>query len=182
MEPWLTGKWNDLPPIVAAVLYSFEHARDDLRRWTADLTDEQIWRRSGDVAPVGFHIRHIAGSVDRLMTYAIGTQLSAEQMKELEAEKSPEGISRDELLAVLDRKLAQAESVIRSFDPSGLEAIREIGRRRTPVPLGVLLIHIAEHTQRHVGAAIVTAKTARVPASSNQAALGATGIPGAIRK
>jgi len=165
MEPWLTGRWNELNPVLAAVLYSFEHARQDLERWTSGLTDEQIWHRSGEVASVGFHIRHIAGSVDRLVTYAAGKQLSADQMKDLEGEKSPEGPPRNALLELLDQKLRQSEAVIRSFDPSELGTIIEIGRKRTPVPLGVLLVHISEHTQRHVGAAIVTTKLARTQKS-----------------
>jgi hypothetical protein len=161
MEPWMTRRLDDLHPIIAAVLYSFEHAREDLVRWTGDLTDEQVWYRSGEAASVGFHIRHIAGSVERLVTYAAGKQLSPDQMKELEAEKGLDGPSRKALLALLDQKFALAESILRSFDASALESVREIGRKRTPVRLGVLLVHISEHTQRHVGAAIVTAKLAR---------------------
>lgn len=158
MEPWLTGKLNQLHPIVAGLLYSFEHAQEELHKWTEGLTDEQLWRRSGEVAPVGFHIRHIAGSVDRLITYAAGRQLTDEQMAVLKGESEPAGPVREELFALLDRRFKNAEDIARSLDPAAFETICEIGRKRTPVPLGVLLVHISEHTQRHVGAAIVTAK------------------------
>lgn len=163
MEPWLSGAHAHLHPVQAALLYSFQHAREDLHRWTEGLTDEQIWRRAGEIGAVGFHIRHIAGSVDRLITYAAGRALSETQMAELHAEQSAQGPGRDELLNQLDEKLSSAEAVVRAIDPGQLEMMREIGRKRTPVPLGVLLVHIAEHTQRHVGAAIVTAKLSKIP-------------------
>lgn len=156
-EPWMSGTLNDVHPVLAALLYSFQHARADLAAWTKDLSAEDLSRSVLGLAPVGFHIRHIAGSVDRLFTYVRGEQLNAAQMSALRDE-SATGLSRDELLTLLDDALERAASVVRGLDPNCLGEIREIGRQRIPVPLGTLLVHIAEHTQRHVGAAIVTAK------------------------
>lgn len=161
MEPWLTGTLRDLPPVIAALLYSFQQAREDLDKYTSGLTDGQIWHRDGDIGSVGFHVRHIAGSVERLVKYASGQPLSEEQMQALRDESNDLGPTREELFKLLNDKLAQAEETIRSIDPATLADIREIGRKRTPVPLGVILVHISEHTQRHVGAAIVTAKLAK---------------------
>jgi len=161
MEPWMSGTLPDLPPVIAALLYSFQQAREDLEKYTSGLTDGQLWRRDGDIGSVGFHIRHIAGSVDRLVTYASGQSLSAARMQVLREEDSDLGPTREELLKLLDDKLTQAEKNIRSLDPATFADIREIGRKRMAVPLGVLLVHISEHTQRHVGAAIVTAKLAK---------------------
>src|SRR5688572_11245357 len=109
MEPWLTGKLNYVSPVIAALLYSFEQTREDLRRWTDGLSEEQIWRRSGEIGSVGFHIRHIAGSVDRLITYADGRQLDELQLAQLKGEQTDGGLSRDQLLALLDEKLSKAE-------------------------------------------------------------------------
>lgn len=161
MEPWLSGTIRGIHPVLAAVLYSFQHAHQDLDQWTRGFSDEQMWRKVGDVAPVGFHVRHIAGSVDRLITYANNGSLDETQLKELGAEQESQGQGRDELFALLDRKLAHAAEIVRDIDPSTLGDIREIGRKRVPVPLAVLLVHISEHTQRHVGEAIVTAKIVR---------------------
>jgi uncharacterized damage-inducible protein DinB len=157
----MTGAITGMHPLQAALLYSFEHARVDITKWTEGMTTEQLWRRSGEVASVAFHVLHIGGSVDRLMTYAEGKQLSEEQMQELRAEAEIRDLSRDELLTRLEAKLQAAGARLQKLDVSDLEAIREIGRKRVPVSLGVLLTHIAEHTQRHVGAAIVTTKVAR---------------------
>jgi hypothetical protein len=88
--------------------------------------------------------------------------LDETQLKELRSEQESQGQSRDDLFALFDRKLAHAAEIVRGIDPSTLADIREIGRKKVPVPLGVLLVHISEHTQRHVGEAIVTAKIVRV--------------------
>ena len=157
VEPWLRGPLPDVHPLLAPVIYAFQQAREDLRKWTADLTDGQVWDRPHGLAPVGFQVRHIGGSVERLMTYVAGGQLTGQQLAELRAEMEP-GTSLNELLLLLDRKLAAAEATVRAIDPSTLGETREVGRKRLPTTVGGLLTHIAEHTQRHVGQAIVTAK------------------------
>lgn len=158
-EPWLRGGITEVDSLRAAVLYSFQHAREDVTHWTEGIPEKDLCRNFQDVAPISFQIRHIAGSVDRLMTYAQGRQLTEEQLQTLRTEK--EGtFSRAELLDLLNASLTRAESAVRSLNPAEYNDLREIGRQRVPVPLGVLLVHIAEHTQRHVGELIVTARIA----------------------
>ena len=156
-EPWLSGALSDVHPVMAALLYSFQHARADLEAWTRDLSTEDLSRSVLGLAPVSFHIRHIAGSVDRLLTYARGEQLSAAQMSALRDEAGI-GMSRAALLKTIDDEFERAGTTLRGFAPMSFGDTREIGRKRIPVPLATLLVHIAEHTQRHVGEAIVTAK------------------------
>src|SRR6185295_18788438 len=110
---------------------------------------------------VGFHLRHVAGSTDRLMTYVSGGQLSSDQMTVLKAEKEP-GATGEELLASIDRAFANAETVARAIDPARLAEPRGVGRKQLPTTVIGLLVHIAEHTQRHVGQAISAAKLASV--------------------
>jgi len=158
-EPWLRGPIPGVHPLLAPVLYTFQQAREDLARYTKDLTPTQIWARPHGFGSVGFHIRHIAGSTSRLMTYLQGGQLSAEQMAELEREHEP-GEGGEHLLAGMDRTFREAETVIRALDPAVLPEPRGVGRKRLPTTVGGLLTHIAEHTQRHVGQAISAAKWA----------------------
>ena len=160
VEPWLSGTRSDEDPVRAAVLYSFDHAIADIRKWTAGLTEEKLWAVRGDVGSVGFHIRHIAGSVDRLTTYAVGGQLSEQQMAELKNEAVP-GQPLSELLTSLETTLKRAGQALLELGDIDYTTVREIGRKRVPVPLGVLLVHVAEHTQRHVGEVIVTTKLVR---------------------
>lgn len=156
MRGYLTG----VHPVLAAVLYALQQTREDLNKWTAGLTQDQLWTAAGDLAPVGFHVRHIAGSVDRLITYASGESLTSAQLETLQRETGRD-LSSDELLSRLEASLCRAESIIRAADPAHFDQPRFIGRQRIPTTLAGLLIHIAEHTQRHTGAAIVTAKLAR---------------------
>ena len=162
-EPWLRGPIAGVHPLVAPVLYAFQQAREDLARHTEGLTAAQIWARPHGFGPVGFHLRHIAGSVERLMTYVQGRQLDERQMAALRAEMEP-GAAREELLAAVDDALAAAEAAIRVIDPATLAEPRAVGRRQLPTTVIGLLTHIAEHTQRHVGQAISAAKLARVAA------------------
>jgi|SRR5580658_552834 uncharacterized damage-inducible protein DinB len=156
-EPWLRGPIDGAHPLTAPVLYAFQQAREDLAQYTAGLTHEQLWASPHGFGSVGFHLRHIAGSTERLMTYLQGKQLTADQLAAVASEHDPSS-TRDELLADLDRIFRQAEAVVRSIDPATLADPREVGRQRLPTIVIGLLTHIAEHTQRHVGQAIVSAR------------------------
>ena len=159
-EPWLRGTLVGVHPALAQVLYSLEQTKEDLEYWTHGLTPDQIWAEPHGLASVGFQLRHICGSIDRLLTYALGNQLSPEQMNAFKAE-AERGASRDELIHDLRDRLDSAAAGIRAIDPSTLDQARKVGRKELPSTQIGLLIHIAEHTQRHVGQAIVTAKLSR---------------------
>ncbi len=148
--------------MLAPILYTFQHAREDLAKYTLPLTPAQIWDRPPASGSVGFHIRHIAGSTGRLMTYLQGRELTPEQMARLREEEKPGVEGREELLAELDQSFRESEAVVRSLDPEHLADARTVGRKRLPTTVIGLLTHIAEHIQRHVGQAITIAK--RYPA------------------
>jgi uncharacterized damage-inducible protein DinB len=161
VEPWMRGPIDGVDVLVAPVLYSFQQAREDLALHTEGLTATQIWAAPHGFGSVGFHLRHIAGSTDRLMTYLQKQQLSDVQMEFLRHEHDA-GAARDELLAELDTTFRRAEAVVRAIDPEQLREPRGIGRKMLPTTVIGLLTHIAEHTQRHVGQAISAAKLAWV--------------------
>jgi hypothetical protein len=142
------------------VLYAFQQTREDLARHTAGLTVGQVWARPHGLAPLGFHLRHMAGSVDRLTSYLEGRPLDEGQMAALAAEMEP-GTGLEELLADVDRALRRAEEIIRAIDPATFAEPRWVGRKRLPTTVIGLLVHIAEHTQRHLGQAIGAAQLAR---------------------
>ena len=162
-EAWLRGPIPGVSALLAPVLYSFQQAREDLARHTEGLTREQIWSAPPEGGSVGFHLRHIAGSTDRLMTYLEGRELSGEQMAALRAEGQAGGGSREELLAEMDAVFQRAEATVRALDPAALAEPRAVGRKRLPTTVIGLLTHIAEHTQRHVGLAIAAARGATRP-------------------
>lgn len=160
-EPWLRGTLEGVHPLVAPTLYSLQQAREDLARYTQGLTTEQVWASPHGFGSVGFHLRHIAGSTERLTAYLEGRELTPGQMAALRAEKEP-GASAGELLAAIDASFRNTEAVLRALDPESLSAPRFVGRKRLPTTILGLVVHIAEHTQRHVGQAISAAKWASV--------------------
>lgn len=156
-EPWLRGTLSDVPALQRAVLHALELAKEDLDKWCYGLSDDEMNERPDGIAPVAFHLRHIARSMDRLLTYAEGRQLSAEQVGEMKQEMDP-GATRNELTAELMVAFAKSGKRIRSFTPQQMEEERKVGKKQLPTSVGGLLVHVADHTLRHVGQAITTAK------------------------
>jgi hypothetical protein len=156
-EPWLRGTHTDVAPVQRAVLHALELAKEDLGKWCGSLTDEQLNSRPAGLAPVAFHVRHIARSIDRLLTYAEGRDLSDEQMISLRTELDADA-TRDEVFGELANALAKGTDRISAFTANTLERPRAVGKKQLPTTVGGLLVHIADHTQRHVGQAITTAK------------------------
>ncbi len=158
-EPWLRGTLTDVSSVQRAVLHALELAKEDLERWCDGLSDDELNRRPGGIPSVAFHLRHIARSMDRLLTYAEERQLSAEQISAMKGELEP-GATRNELMAELAVALAKSAKRVRSFLPEQMEDERKVGKKELPTSVGGLLVHVADHTQRHVGQAITTAKIA----------------------
>jgi hypothetical protein len=163
-EPWMRGPIPGIDPLLAPVLCSLQQAMEDVKKHTAGLTREQLWAAPYGFASAGYHIRHMAGSTRRLMTYLQGRDLTPGQLAELEREREPWGPSREELLEDLERLYCEAEAVVSSLRPDLLPQPRTVGRKRLPTTVIGLLTHIAAHTERHVGQAISAAKLARMEA------------------
>jgi hypothetical protein len=68
-EYWLRGPVEGIPPVLMPVAHALLQAREDLRGAAESLSTVELWARPGGAASVGFHLRHISGSLDRLFTY-----------------------------------------------------------------------------------------------------------------
>jgi uncharacterized damage-inducible protein DinB len=160
IEPWLRGTHTDLPAVGRAVVHALELALDDLHKWTAGLSEAQIHAAPLGLTPIATQLRHIAGSIDRILTYAEGRRLSDEQ---LALQKTEEAGSQPlaELLSAVEASIAGAFTRIRALAAHDLEQPRAVGRKQLPTSLGGALVHVADHTQRHVGQVVVTAKVLR---------------------
>jgi uncharacterized damage-inducible protein DinB len=154
VEPWLRGTLTECDAVRRQVLHALELAEEDVVRWCASLTSAQMEARPYGVASVGFHLRHIARSLDRLLTYAEGRQLSEAQLAALACEMDGPAGALDEFRAGIHTAMER----VKGIDPSTFEQPREVGRQRLPTTVGGLLVHCAEHTQRHIGQAITTAR------------------------
>ena len=161
-EAWLRGPIDGVPAALMPVAHSLIDAMEELET-VADLTPEQLWARPGGAASVGFHLRHVPGALDRLLTYARGQQLDDVQLAYLRTEgvpgDPPEGAVA--LIAGVQRGVFAAIERLRRTPPESLMAPREVGRKRIPSNVQGLLFHAAEHTRRHAGQVIATAQFVR---------------------
>ena len=139
-EPWLRGTLTEMPALHRGVLHALELAKEDVTRWCGGLTDEQLNSCPRGIAPVAFHLRHIARSVDRLLTYAEGHQLDKLQLGALATELDP-GVTRGELFAELEEALDKSAASIRALISVGLGEPRKVGKRELPTTVGGLLVH-----------------------------------------
>ncbi len=156
-EPWLCGTHGEVPAVARAVLHALELAKEDLWKWCLPLSEEQLNERPHGIAPVAFHLRHIARSLDRLLTYAEGGALDESQLGLLKSELAPQA-KQDAPFEELKLALESAGRRVRALASANLETPRKVGKKQLPTTIGGLLVHVADHTQRHVGQAITTAK------------------------
>ncbi|HEY0786723.1 MAG TPA: DinB family protein [Acidobacteriaceae bacterium] len=156
-EPWLRGTLSEVPAVPRAVLHALALAEEDILLHAAMLTDEEIHARPLGLTPFAFHVRHLGHSLDRLLTYAEGESLNRIQRGALGVELEP-GMSKAAMLAEFAAGLREAGARIRALPLEQLEERRFVGAKRLPSTLGGLLVHLADHSQRHAGQAVVTAR------------------------
>jgi uncharacterized damage-inducible protein DinB len=156
-EPWLQGTLTDLPVLQRAILHSLQMAQEDATKWCGGLDDREIHARPFGLPSVAFQLRHIARSLDRFCCYAEGVPLNPQQLAALASEMENSG-TRDSIFGELEASLETTRERLDTIIRQPLETPITIGRKHLPTTLAGLLVHAAEHTQRHVGQAITTAK------------------------
>jgi len=153
----------DIPPLLRPVAHALLQAVEDVRRTVDPLAADDLWSRPAGAPSVGFHVRHAAGSLDRLFTYARGEALSAAQHAFLASEAEP-GASPPLAVALageFERQVGRALAQLRTTAETTLLEPRGVGRLQLPSTVLGLLVHAAEHTQRHVGQILTTARIVR---------------------
>jgi uncharacterized damage-inducible protein DinB len=159
-EAWQRGPVPDIPDQLQPVAHALIGATEDISAAVAGLTATQLWLSPGGAASVGFHLMHLAGSTDRLFSYARGEGLSAVQKEALAAERAlPEPRpTADALLRAWQATVDRALDQLARTPDADLGAPRGVGRMAVPSNVRGLLFHAAEHATRHVGQIITTAK------------------------
>jgi hypothetical protein len=159
-EAWLRGPLPGIDAVLMPAAHALVQARDDITTALVNVHAEELWETPGGAASPGFHLRHLAGSLERLLTYARGERLSPGQLAALAREGDP-GATGQELehavLAAIDRALEQ----LRRTPPGTLGDIRPVGRAGLPATVLGLLVHAAEHASRHTGQFLTTLKIVR---------------------
>lgn len=159
-EVWLRGPVEGIDPVLMPAAHTILQTREDIAAAAADLTPEELWKTPGGAASAGFHLRHLAGSTERLLTYAHGQKLTEGQRAQLAAEKGPPDADATAgmLIATAQGALDQAMLAIKAADPRTLHDARSIGRAGLPSSIFDILNHIAVHAQRHAGQLTTTVK------------------------
>jgi hypothetical protein len=152
-EVWLRGPIDGVTPLLQPAAHAIQQVGEDVIPIVGHLTPAELWARPGGAAAIGFHLAHLAGSLDRLLTYSRSEPLSPDQLAALAAERTVHD-DRPELgrlLAKFEGALNAAIDHLRNVSPDSLLLPREVGRKRLPSTTIGLIFHAAEHSSRHAG-------------------------------
>lgn len=152
-----------IPALLQPAAHAFIMAREDVAAAAADLSIDQLWARPGGAASIGFHIAHLSGATDRLLTYARGEALSESQKAALGYERDIATIrpSVVELVAAWHRAVDAALAHLAATPESAVSDARFVGKAQLPSTVLGLIFHAAEHASRHTGQIVTTAKVVR---------------------
>jgi len=162
LEVWQRGPVDGVPALLQPVAHILLQVRESVGEMVENLSEAEWNARPAGVAPAAFHVRHVAGVVDRLFTYARGESLSEAQKVALQAEGDYLAVGDvPNVLDALSERIGAALAELRTIDPATLGDFRAIGRARLPSTVIGCIVHGAEHAMRHVGQLSVTVRVAR---------------------
>ena len=159
-EVWQRGPVAGYEPLLMPVVHALMQVREDLEGLVPLIPSKNVWLRPGGAASIGFHVRHAGGALDRLFTYARGELLTDAQRAALREEGAPGDppASLDSVLSDVGQIIDRALKQLADTPKESLLDERKLGRAGLPTTVLGLLFHAAEHSTRHVGQAITTAK------------------------
>ena len=161
-EWWQRGPVEGVPAVLQPIAHMLLQVRESVGEMVAPMTEEEWNRRPAGVASAAFHVRHIAGVIDRLFTYARGQGLSAEQLAAIPLEGAP--LAAGEVAPVLETlssRIDAAVAELKTINVTTLGDFRGVGRAQLPSTVIGCLVHGAEHAMRHVGQLSVTVRVVR---------------------
>lgn len=150
-DVWLRGPIEGVDPLVQPAAHAFIQVLEDIEKLCEKIDPAALWTKPENAASPGFHLLHIAGATERLLTYARGEQLSDAQIAAAKAESQPPHLPASELLSRLRKTIGEAIEQIRTTPAAALIETRDVGRARVPSTVIGLIFHAAEHAARHSG-------------------------------
>jgi hypothetical protein len=159
-EVWLRGPQNEFPILLQPIAFALMQAREDVDKFMLSFPDNLLYERPGGAASPAFHLQHLTGVLDRMFTYAENLPLNEAQLNWLQSEGLvPEKYnSVQELIHIFNHQIEISLQKLKNIEIDTLTEVRSVGRKQLPSTVFGLLIHAAEHTQRHVGQLLVTVK------------------------
>lgn len=164
-EWWQRGPVEGVPDVLQPVAHILLQVRESTEELVGGLTEEQWNARPAGVASAAFHVRHMAGVIDRLFTYARGEALTDAQRNAIPIEGAPMALREvPAAMALLSARVEAAVGELRHVDVATLGDFRGVGRAQLPSTVIGCLVHGAEHAMRHVGQLSVTVRVVRAGA------------------
>jgi uncharacterized damage-inducible protein DinB len=162
-EFWLRGPLPEVPPLLQPIAHALLQARHEVETALHDFPDSLVTARPAGVASVGFHLHHLAGVLDRMQTYARHQPLSESQLTYLAAENNVPTTpgSTASLVQYFGETVDHMLAYLPTVPEATLPEFRPVGRAKLPSTVIGLLVHAAEHTTRHTGQLLVTARVVR---------------------
>jgi uncharacterized damage-inducible protein DinB len=157
-EVWLRGPVENIPALLQPAAHAILQAREEVNALMKTFPEEKLWEKPSGVASVGFHLLHLSGVLDRLFTYAKGNPLSEEQLAALKQETQPHDVTVEQLVNNFNEQVDKAIKQLSKTPENTLLDKRGVGRAQLPSNVLGLLFHAAEHTMRHTGQLLVTAR------------------------
>lgn len=156
-EVWLRGPIEEIPQLLQPAAHALLQTSEELPYWLDEFPDEKLWEKPAGRASVGFHLKHLTGVLDRMLSYAQNKTLTQEQFDYLKSEGIHDKTSTTEaLIANFQQKVVQALAYFKTLDEYTIKSARTVGRKELPSTVIGLLFHAAEHSQRHLGQLIAT--------------------------
>jgi len=164
-EVWLRGPVPGLPVLLQPIAFALMQAREDVNEMTCNFSDNLLYERPGGAASAAFHLQHLTGVLDRMFTYAEGKPLTEMQLEWLnqEGKNQNQNYAVQDLVNFFNNQIATSIQKLREINLETLTEQRGVGRKQLPSTVFGLLVHAAEHTQRHVGQLLVTVKVLQAP-------------------
>lgn len=156
-EVWMRGPVDGFDAWLMPAVHALLQVREDMQRLRDSVPAAHVWARPGGAASIGFHLRHTGGALDRLLTYARDETLTDDQKRALRTEEEP-GEPLESLVRRADAAIDAALEQLRNTRRETLLEPRGVGRARLPTTVLGLIVHAAEHSTRHLGQAITTAR------------------------
>ncbi|SHM31019.1 DinB superfamily protein [Cyclobacterium lianum] len=167
-EVWLRGPIPDIPFLLQPAAHALLQTAEELEVYLQEFPEDKLWQKVYGRASVGFHLRHLTGVLDRLITYAAAKELSEEQLTYLKNEAVADQDGADLLLDNFRQKVAQVLAIFKNTSEEKLREHRTVGRKKLPSSVLGLYFHAAEHSQRHLGQLLVTVSVLKENRSGTQ--------------
>ena len=157
LEFWLSGPLPNIPALLQPAAHALLQSERELKKYTSNFPKELLWAKASGRASVGFHMNHLTGVLDRMLTYTKGESLSVEQFNFLKQEGTFNlETDVEQLREQFSLKVAEALHYFETIPENSLTDKRTVGRKQLPSTVIGLLFHAAEHSQRHIGQLLVT--------------------------